>query len=68
MLLIINESIYNSDSLELSTLIAILTGINNINGIEGFWSYVKERLVKYHGVSKKNSILYLNELEFRYNL
>ena len=40
---------------------------NHINGIEGFWSYAKERLLKYHGVSKKNFILYLKELEFRFN-
>jgi transposase len=38
-----------------------------INGIEGFWSYAKERLLKFHGVSKDNFIYYLKELEFRYN-
>jgi len=42
-------------------------GKNNINGLEGFWSYAKERLLKYHGVSKNNFILYLKEIEFRYN-
>lgn len=42
-------------------------GRNHINGIEGFWSYAKERLLKYHGVSKHNFILYLKELEFRFN-
>jgi len=42
-------------------------GKNHINGIEGFWSYAKERLLKYHGVSKHNFILYLKELEFRFN-
>ena len=42
-------------------------GKNHINGIEGFWSYAKERLLKYHGVSKQNFILYLKELEFRFN-
>lgn len=42
-------------------------GKNHINGIEGFWSYAKERLLKYHGVSKYNFILYLKELEFRFN-
>ena len=39
-----------------------------INGIEGFWSYAKERLLKFHGVSKDNFIHYLKELEFRYNI
>jgi transposase len=38
-----------------------------INGIEGFWSYAKERLLKFHGVSRENFIYYLKELEFRYN-
>lgn len=39
-----------------------------INGIEGFWSYAKERLAKYHGVSKEKFVLYLKELEYRYNM
>lgn len=38
-----------------------------INGLEGFWSYAKERLIKFHGVSKEKFPLYLKELEFRYN-
>lgn len=39
----------------------------HINGIEGFWGYAKERLMKYHGVSQKYLDLYLKEIEFRYN-
>ncbi|HUK99300.1 MAG TPA: IS1595 family transposase [Nitrospirota bacterium] len=38
-----------------------------INGLEGFWSYAKERLIKFHGVSKQKFPLYLKEMEFRYN-
>jgi transposase len=38
-----------------------------INGIEGFWSYVKERLLKFNGVSRKYFVYYLKKLEFRYN-
>ena len=38
-----------------------------INGLEGFWSWAKERLIKHHGISKNNFPLYLKELEFRYN-
>jgi transposase len=38
-----------------------------INGIEGFWSYAKERLIKFHGLSKEKFPLYLKEMEFRYN-
>jgi len=38
-----------------------------IGGIEGFWSYAKERLLKFRGVSRKNFLYYHKELEFRYN-
>jgi len=38
-----------------------------INGIEGFWSYAKERLLKFHGVGRENFVYYIKELEFRYN-
>jgi transposase len=38
-----------------------------INGLEGFWSFAKERLAKFHGVSKEKFPLYLKEMEFRYN-
>lgn len=38
-----------------------------INGLEGFWNWAKERLMKHHGVSKDRFPLYLKELEFRYN-
>lgn len=39
----------------------------HINGMEGFWGYAKERLLKYHGVSRKYLHLYIKEIEFRYN-
>lgn len=42
-------------------------GRNHINGIEGFWSFAKERFHKYHGISKDNYELYLKEMEFRFN-
>ena len=32
-----------------------------------FWNYVKERLLKFHGVRKENFKNYIKELEFRYN-
>ena len=38
-----------------------------INGLEGFWSYAKKRLIKHHGVSREKFPLYLKEMEFRYN-
>lgn len=38
-----------------------------INGIEGFWSFAKERLMKHHGISKEKFLYYINEMEWRYN-
>lgn len=35
--------------------------------LEGFWSFSKERLLKYHGISRDNFYLYMKEMEFRYN-
>ncbi|HUI91498.1 MAG TPA: IS1595 family transposase [Chitinivibrionales bacterium] len=43
------------------------TGKVYINGLEGFWSFAKQRLAKFHGVSKQHFPLYLKEMEFRYN-
>ena len=40
---------------------------NHINGIEGFWSFAKHKLYNYHGVSKNNFVLYLKEMEWRFN-
>ena len=39
----------------------------HINGLEGFWSYAKTRLLKHHGVSPQKFPLYLYEMQFRYN-
>ena len=38
-----------------------------INGLEGFWSFSKERLMKHHGISPRRFPLYLKDMEFRYN-
>lgn len=38
-----------------------------INGIEGFWSFAKELLMKYHGISKEKFLYYIKEMEWRYN-
>ena len=46
---------------------AYAKGHNHINGIEGFWSFAKERFYKYHGVKKNNYTRYLKEMEFRFN-
>jgi transposase len=42
-------------------------GDASINGIEGFWAYAKERLLKHHGVSPEHFLLYLKEMEYRFN-
>jgi transposase len=42
-------------------------GRNHINGIEGFWSYAKERFHKYHGINRNNYPFYVKEMEFRFN-
>ena len=38
-----------------------------INGIEGFWAFAKERLIKHHGISKEKFLFYIKEMEWRYN-
>jgi len=38
-----------------------------INGIEGFWSFAKENMAKHHGVSSDKFLLYIKEMEWRYN-
>jgi transposase len=38
-----------------------------MNGTEGFLNYAKEKLNKFHGVSKEKFPVYLKEMEFRYN-
>ena len=43
------------------------TGKVYINGLEGFWSYAKQRLAKFHGVAPRYFPRYLKEMEFRYN-
>lgn len=39
----------------------------HINGLEGFWGLSKTNMHTYKGIKKKNWILYLKEMEFRYN-
>jgi len=38
-----------------------------INGIEGFWSFAKENMTKHHGVSPGKFLLYIKEMDWRYN-
>jgi len=42
-------------------------GKKHINGIESFWSYAKNRLIKFHGISSQTFYLHLKECEFRFN-
>jgi len=39
----------------------------HINGIENFWGFSKQRLAKFHGLSRQIFYLCLKECEFRYN-
>ena len=39
----------------------------HINGLEGFWGLSKTNMHTYKGIRKKNWLLYLKEMEFRYN-
>ena len=42
-------------------------GNSHINGIESFWGYAKNRLVKFKGMDKKMFNLHLKECELRFN-
>lgn len=42
-------------------------GSIHVNGIEGFWSVVKTRLSKFHGIRKSHIYLHLKECEYRFN-
>ena len=42
-------------------------GNSHINGIESFWGYAKNRLVKFKGMDKSMLNLHLKECEFRSN-
>ncbi len=41
---------------------------NHINGIESFWGYAKNRLVKFQGIMERDFYLHLKECEFRFNM
>jgi transposase-like protein len=42
-------------------------GKNHINGIESFWSFAKNRLIKFNGIPKSTFYFHLKECEFRFN-
>lgn len=56
---------YNHLSVDHNTRFA--NGKVYINGIEGFWSFAKERMAKHHGISSSKFLLYIKEMEWRYN-
>jgi transposase len=39
----------------------------HVNGLEGFWSYAKGKLIRHRGISRQHFPLYLYEMQFRYN-
>lgn len=44
------------------------TGKNGYSPLDIFWRFASERLYRYRGVEQKYLILFLKEMEFRYNL
>lgn len=44
-----------------------VNGEVHINGLEGFWGLSKTNMHTYKGIKKKNWLLYLKEMEWRYN-
>jgi len=40
-----------------------ILGDAHINGMEGFWSFVKENMTKHHSVSPSKFLLYIKEME-----
>jgi transposase len=43
------------------------SGKCGMDGLESFLSYARERLLKFHGISRERFLLYMKEMEFRYN-
>ncbi|MBM4121355.1 MAG: IS1595 family transposase [Nitrospira sp.] len=39
----------------------------HINGIENFWGFAKTKLRRYYGIRRSHFVLYLKEMEFRFN-
>jgi transposase len=54
-------------AISISIIVKFKQGKVYINGIEGFWSFAKERLMKHHGISKEKFLYYIKEMEWRYN-
>jgi len=52
---------YNHMSVDHNTRFA--NGKVYINGIEGFWSFTKERMAKHHGIRSSKFLLYIKEME-----
>ncbi|MEF9475742.1 MAG: hypothetical protein L0958_03430, partial [Candidatus Mariimomonas ferrooxydans] len=40
---------------------------NHVNGLEGFWGYLKRKLASKGGIRKERLPLYLTEYVWRYN-
>jgi transposase-like protein len=45
----------------------VQTKRRHINGIENFWGFAKTTLRRYYGVRRSHLLLYLKEMEFRFN-
>lgn len=62
----LDQNYAGHETVEHGTL-EFVRGSATINGIEGFWAYAKERLLRHHGVSPDHFLLYLKEMEYRFN-
>ncbi len=68
-------ALYNTEKISLSNSFQLYgkydpkktDNVKQVDRIDGYWSYVKERLRGFHGIDKKNFSMYLKEIEFRYN-
>jgi transposase len=43
------------------------SGPRHVNSIESFWSFAKQRLLKFNGIPRHTFYLHLKETEFRFN-
>lgn len=58
---------YGYQNLKVDHALRFSSGRVHINGLEGFWSYAKGKLLKHHGVSPHRFPLHRYEMQFRYN-
>jgi transposase len=58
---------YNLSYNRLRNFIQVGRGVGYFSNMDRFWRYAKESLIKFRGTDYKNFLLYLKEVEFRFN-